>query len=459
MPVSRRTKWLTAIAVGLGGAAVVASSIDQGSLARTFAPTRRPRGLPEGLAGDLEYLRKVVERHEWGATQSQRQAFDTVLERRRPLDIDQLSLAACEALACFDNAATVVLTTRAHRLGVRFGWVADALVVVKARPELANLLGHRVTSIAGGDPLVTWPFFERFVGGGTPAWLRNRSAWFFSVPEALSQVGLATADGVRLVTESPEGLTQISLLHAEAEPTPGGPLADFRDRFPDDEALGTTGWVSLLHQDATLPLYLQHTDELLFTASVPLPAGQEALYLRLLGTPESIDPPASRVEQVEQMVRESSPARFVVDVRYHSGGDYRVVLPLVRQVSERAREIGVPIKLLVGPNTIGGGLIAASQFLAHAGERTTVIGNHVGDKLRVRGQGRTFQLPRSGLLVQLCHDWHDLTGDTSLWHDVWLPDKFLLQGVGEFFPDQVVQNSWHDFVDGRDRVLEAALSP
>lgn len=479
--MQNRTKALIAVGAAMAGVAAFAGSIDRGSLARTWKPLARPgHHGDDALASDLSFLRSAVRSHEIGGTKEQWRAFNHVLDAADVDDIDQLTLATCESLARFDNAATTPILTLAHRIGVRFGWVADALVVVRARPALASLLGQRVVRIAGADPISTWQQFGRFVGGGTPAWVRNRSAWFFTVPEALSQIGLRVGDGVLLETEDLHGKADSTLLEPETDLQPGGPLVDFHDRFPGEASGETSGWASLFDQDGELPIYLRDTQDELFWVEldrtgtpIERPAlGQQdeqadaepsdpiapgALYIRLLSDTNGGDPPESLIEDLVDEVRTGEWTRFVVDVRYHSGGDYRTTLPLVRAISERARELGVPIKVLIGPNTVGGGLISASQYLARAGERTILIGREVADGLRVRGQGRLVQLPNSGLVVHLCHDWHDLRSDTTLWNDVWLPDKFLLHGVGEFAPHVSVQNSWADFLAGRDKVLAAAL--
>lgn len=464
--VSRMTKWALGAAVSVG-AVVLAGSVDQGSMARTMLPMRRPRPGSDSFAGDLEFLRQAVRRHEFGVTAEQLEAFDEVLATGRASTLDELVLTAGAALAVFDNAATTVLVTQAHRLPVRFAWMRDSLVVVKADPEHAELAGQRVRLIGGADPAVTWPLFAPYVGGGTPAWLRNRSAWFFSVPEALRQIGLGVHDGeVALELEAVDGTTSTVRLTAAEDPMPGGPMADYRDRFPGDEGLGTRGWHTALldpHEDRASshqegPIYLQQWDKLLLTRELDLPGGGQALYLRILGTPDGADPSAEQVEDAIGIVDAGQHQRFIVDMRYASGGDYRVTLPLVKAISRAARERSLPIRLLVGPNLLGGALISASQFLAHAPERTIVIGNDLGDRLRNRSQGRTITLPHSGLLVQLCHDWHDVTTAQSPWSDVWVPDKFLLLGVGDFRPDKDVQNSWRDYLNGVDRLVEAALS-
>ncbi|MGA4508794.1 hypothetical protein ACQB6R_11775 [Propionibacteriaceae bacterium G1746] len=484
--ISRRARWALGLAVAGAAGAVVASSVDQGSWLRTTRPMHRPRQGLVGYSGDVQFLMDAVERHESGISRDQRRDFVELLASRPVRSVDELTLAAQESLALLDNAATTVLVTRAHRLPIRLGWMRDSLVVVKASPEYEHLAGQRIVSIAGGAPDVTWPLFARFVGGGTPAWLRNRSAWFFTVPEALRQVGMAVHNGqVRCELEAPDGtLSEVTLI-SSTEPMPGGPMADFRDRFPGDEGLGTRGWRTALRdpdegdesEDVPSPLYLEHWDRLLLMSELPLDAGTgsggtgsagtgsagtgsagTALYLRLLGTPDGQDPDQDLIDEALGRIETGDHARYIVDVRYHCGGDYRVTLPLVRAIAKRARALSVPIKVLVGPNTIGGGLVSASQFMAHAPERTTVIGNDVGDRLRNRAQGRTIELPHSRLVVQVCHDWHDISEEPTPWSDVWLPDKFLLQGIGDFRPDLNVQNSWPDYLAGRDLLVEAALA-
>ncbi|CAI9405951.1 hypothetical protein [Aestuariimicrobium sp. T2.26MG-19.2B] len=452
-----RHKVLIASAAATAGVVALAGSIDQGSLARTLLPTPGSRRLPAGLAGDVKYLRRAVRRLELGATRQEWLAFSEVLATRPSGSVDDLTLTTSEALAQFHNAATSLLTTSAHRLPVRFSWMADDLVVVKARPEHAELVGQRVLRIGGGQPHDVWPGFVRFIGGGTRAWQRNRSAWFFTVPAALQRIGQLTDQRVpvRLETEAVDGTVTVTHLTADVEALPGGPLADFRDRFPGDAGLGTRGWVTALDQldEERLPVSQRRLNDLVWHTRLG-----DASYLRLLSSADGRDPSSQVVERAVADLADDEPSRYVVDVRYAAGGDYRAVLPLVRAVAERARTLSVPIRVVIGPNTVGGGLIAASQVLAHAPERTLLVGNEVGDELKFRGQGRLVVLPRSGLTVQLCHDWHDLSHDAGLWGDVWLPDKFLLQGVGQFRPDVAVQNTWRDYLAGTDRMLDAALT-
>lgn len=459
--------------LGLTALAVVgtAMAIERGSLWRGVLPGPWPPRRERGYRADLAYLGQAVKWHEHGASRAQIEACRQGLQGLDGDSVDALVLQISRATAHLDNAGTGLVRTMTHRLPLRLAWFADSLVVVRARPEHAELVGGRVLRIAGGDPEDIWRQFAPWVGGGTTSWLRYRSAWFLSIPDALAAVGQAVHDGqVAIEVERPDGTVCQTRLSADVSAMPASPVADWRDLFDQDQststlAASTQGWVRAGAHAGATPLYLSDPDQPVLCRPVTTVDGSQGLYLRLLGTPEGDGPTPSAIHAAVQVVRRGQDgepgrpwARFVVDLRFHSGGDYRTTLPLVRAISETARAQGVPIKLLVGPNLTGGGLIAASQYLVHAQERTMVLGTPVGDTLRTRNQGRIFVLPYSRMAVRLCHDWNDVADEPNLLKDVWLPDKFLLAGVGRFEVDRTVQNTWQDYLAGADRVLEQALA-
>lgn len=452
MPLSRRARWAAA-AIGAAAVVGVVGSIDQGSLVRTVMPARRPRGhVPTGWASDLDFLRDVVQRNELGATSAQVAEFTRRLDVPAPDSVDQLSLVVSHALASFDNAHTCALHPKFHRVPLRFGWTADALVVMQTRASHAHLLGHRVVSIGGGQPDVTWPLFARFVGGGTEAWLRHRAALFLSVPAALRAVGLAGLGPIVLDTESHTGERVITRVDADAEASRCDTFRDFWTRIPGRAA---PGWLDVLSLDEDLPRYLRDGDSRLLLDEIP---EADALYLLMRGCVSDPDQPLDDFHD-EVMERATSRPwqRFVVDFRHNTGGDYLQALPLVKDLCAEARRANTAIRLIVGPNTFSAGLVAATQFTHWAPERTTVIGGQVGDRLHFRAEGRVIALPWSGVEVYLARDAHDLRTTQNPWNDVWLPDKFLLHGVDTFEPDIMAVNGWDDYLGLRDRVLEAAL--
>ena len=409
------------------------------------------------LAGDLAYLRAAALANEHGATPQQFAAFTAkVDEAQPPKSADDLTLTASQALASFDNAHTTLMSPVMHRLPVRLHWTSDALIVVKARPEQAGLIGRRISSLGGKTPEAMLTSMPQLVGGGTASWARYRSEYFYSAPAALAFLGAKVHDGsVELRTVDVAGAEETVTLVADAEPLPGDPFWDFRNALPGDTHFRTEGWVTLLRPEQQLPLYLQETNKLYLLRDLP---EQRAVYVRMNG---SIDDEGESVAAFTQRalsgVSRSSPQNIIVDFRYNRGGDYTQVLPLVKGLSRAVPPNG-RLYLIVGANTFSAGLLAGSQFKHYLADRLTVVGGQVGDTLRFRGEGMIVTLPATHAEAYLGTAWDDAAADCGWFGDCWPPNKFLLHGVGSLDPDIRIENSWESYRTGHDLLIEAAFA-
>ncbi|MGD9967478.1 MAG: hypothetical protein AB7Q23_10120 [Hyphomonadaceae bacterium] len=408
-------------------------------------------------AGDLTYLRAAVIANERGATDEQFAAFTSLLDESRPPDtVDDLTLVASRALASFDNAHTTLVRPVMHRLPIRLHWTADALIVVKSRPEYAALLGRRIVSLGGRTPEEMLASMPLLVGGGTASWRRYRSEYFLSAPAALAFLGADLRDGtIELRTVDAAGEEETTVLVADADPLPGDAFWDFLDAFPGDTHFQTDGWLTLLHRDQELPIYLQEGDKLFLLRPLP---DHRAVYVRLNGSVnDDTETLAAFTRRVLAEVSQGEPSNIIVDFRYNRGGDYTMVLPLVEGLS-RALPVNGRLYLIVGPNTFSAGLLAGSQFKRFLGGRLTVVGEEVGDRLRFRGEGVMVTLPATNVEVNLATAWDDVAADCGWFGDCWPLNKVLLRGVGSLDPDLRVSNTWESYREGRDLVVEAVFA-
>lgn len=408
-------------------------------------------------AGDLTYLRAAVLANKRGATPEQLAQFTTIIDQAPPpQSVDELTLVASRALASFDNAHTTLLSPLMRRLPIRLHWTADALIVVKARPEQAALLGRRILSLGGKTPEEMLASIPQLVGGGTANWARFRSEYFYSAPVALAFLGATTHDGsVELRTVDAFGLEETVTLAADAEPLPGDPFWDFLNAFPGDTHFQTEGWGTVLQPDQQLPLYLQETDKLYLLRDIP---EQHAVYVRMNGSiDDERESVAAFTQRVLAQVSQTSPRYIIADFRYNRGGDYTMVLPLVERLSRAVPAHG-RLYLIIGPNTFSAGLLAGSQFKHHIADRLTVVGEEAGDELRFRGEGMIVTLPATGAQIYLGAAWDDVANDCGWFSDCWPPNKFLLHGVGSLDPDIRVANTWESYRAGRDFIMEEAFA-
>jgi hypothetical protein len=132
---------------------------------------------------------------------------------------------------------------------------------------------------------------------------------------------------------------------------------------------------------------------------------------------------------------ESGAQRVVVDLRFNTGGNSRIINPLVDGLNARRKTLGNPY-VLVGPMTFSSGVWGADDLRKKANAK--LVGSPTGGLRGGYGESPTRELSNSKLRFQ-----------------------FTLKSYGsarELLPDIPVAQTLGDFRSGRDTVLEAALS-
>ena len=434
--------------VALGGIGMV----------RVLAGPRLP-ARPSSLtpATDLAYLREVVLDNERGPTHTQFEQFKRLIDQGPPPQSeDELTLKASVALAAFDNAHSTLTEPRMHRLGIRVHWFADGLIIVKAAPESAPFVGHKILSIGGRSPEALLQAARALIGDGTAGWVRYRSEYFLTAPVALQLLG-ASVEGDRVPVEliDENGITTSALLAAEAEIVPGDTFREWENALPGDTHFKTEHWQTLLKVDRPLPLYQSEPSRLYLLRDLP---EQDATYLRMNGSVDSKEETAAQfTKRTITTLREQPRKHILVDFRDNYGGSYNLSLPLVKAIV-RSSAPEAHIYVIIGPNTFSAGLIAASQFKHLAGNRVTFVGDDVGDALRFRSEGFLVTLPSTHVEVYIPTAWDDVGKGCGLFDDCWLPNKFYLSGVGTLAPDIRVENTWLSYRGGHDLIVEAIFA-
>jgi len=436
---------------------LLALFISAGGLQMLPNPKLPEYQLPSSLSSDIRYLRELVLENEADFTPVQQEEFTRIIDNVENIaTVNDLTLVTLKALAAFDNAHTTVLTPKMYRLPVRFHWTSDALIIVKTRAEFSHLLGHRVLYLGDKSPEEMLSRMSMLVGGGTSNWQRYRSEYFYSAPSALMMLGGTVDDQVVQVnTIGPNGNKEVILLKASGEPMSGDPFWDFLDAFPDNTSFDTEGWISLLHKDQHLPLYLQESEKLHLLREIPK---FNAIYLRMNASfSDKFDTVSDLESRMLNKISQSQAKNIIVDFRHNRGGDYTKVLPLVRALSEVVENDG-QIYLIVGPNTFSAGIIASSQFKRYIPDQLVVVGSEIGDKLRFKAEGFYPTLPHSKIQLYLTKGWTDLVDGCGWFDHCWPPNKVFLREVGTFDVDIHAENTWESYRTGTDLVLNAVLN-
>ncbi len=420
-------------------------------------PTLPETAAPPTAMSDLAYLRDSVLANDHGGTPQEYARFKAILDQSKAASADDVTLAASRAMAVFQNGHSTVDTPMMRRIPLRLHWTADALIVVKAKPEYARLLGRRITAIGGLAPEQLLSKMRLLAGGGTPGWTRYRSEYFLTAPAALRALGAAIDDGggIRLETLDREGQTEQLAMKPESAILPADSFRQWRDQLPGDVHFKTQGWVTLLKSGQHAPLYQQDPEHSFLLRDV---ASHDAVYVRMNGSVNDKDETAAAfVQRVQAAIRRDNRRNTIMDFRYNWGGGFELSLPLAKTVAANSPPNG-RIYLIVGPNTFSAGLISASQLKYYGGNRVTVVGEEPGDALRFRAEGFDIELPATGVGVYVPTAWDDVATDCGLFDDCWPPQKFMLKGVGTLHPTIRIANTWASYRDGIDLVVDAIFA-
>jgi hypothetical protein len=380
-------------------------------------------------------------------------ALITDLERRAgALSDAQYLIGMMEVAACAQNGHDSLdigngAWTPATHLPLRFIWFPDGIVVARAAPGLANLLGARVVHVEG---LTSAQLLARLrpLSGGTDAYRKWDLMWVVENGGMLHALGVAR-DPNRLAFDFllPNG-RQVSrtIAFVPKSQLPGG--AD-PVRYWSPEPIDTEkalGWRTAI-DPARTPLYLGDADTLYRASALP---DLQALYVQFRANWDEngqyIKPfTQSLLAQIES----NGPENVILDLRFDVGGDIDVTRELMKAIADRT--FG-RVFLLVGRYTFSAG-IAAAAVVRHDGPRVTVIGEELGDNLRWWSEIDETCLPRTHLCLRGTHGLWDLVkgckGEPNCYGDRY--DAV----VGSLKPDIVAPLTARDWLAGRDPGLEA----
>jgi len=136
--------------------------------------------------------------------------------------------------------------------------------------------------------------------------------------------------------------------------------------------------------------------------------------------------------------------RFILDLRYNSGGDGSMLLPFVHDLIKRDETVNRPghFFTLVGRKTFSAAVMLLADLQRHTS--TVLVGEPAGAPRNHFGDAAAFVLPNSGMRLSVSTLYWQLStsDDTSRVEPIDIPAPF----------------SSRDYFSGRDPALEAALA-
>ncbi|HEV7323013.1 MAG TPA: hypothetical protein VGO04_30790 [Ensifer sp.] len=427
------------------------------------APDQTSVSLLEANRQDIAHLRHLPN-YERSFTPEAKAEFARALsameERAADMDRADLAMAAAKAVALADNGhsnvAGLVGGQSFNAVPVRLGWFADGLFVVAAARDQSHLLGAQVLGANGKTTDALLAALRPYVGG--PANLAKEFAPnFMTSPELLHAAGLAETSGkstydMRL-SDGSSVSTELAALPGTDEPL----RANFwpaRDLSPVAHANRPTGWRHVL-EDVALPDYLAQLDRNYWHA---YPAA-DLLYVQINRVRDQA--PVDLSQYLSDVLDELSnkPIRnAIVDLRFNAGGNYTLSADFARRLPELLPPTGRLFILTTG-NTFSAAISTAAWLKYYGGERVTIVGEAVGDRMQFWGEGGLTVLPHSKLAVRYTTGFHDWENGCSLSQ---LRTCFLLNYIydvpaGSLEPDVIAQPTFADYVAGKDRAMSVVL--
>jgi hypothetical protein len=276
----------------------------------------------------------------------------------------------------------------ASRLPLHLLWFPDALIVARATGAAASLAGARVMRIEGRSPEALFADSKALLGGspaGRKHWLND---WIESAG-ILHALGVAgSADRLSMTLRLRDG----SIVDRVIEMTPVSqmpPTAERARLWSPEPKPGEHGWAAAI-PTLGLPLYLREADRPF--RAVPLPV-MNALYVQFRSNEDEEGFPIKTfLDSVNAKIAATHPDRLVVDLRFDEGGNLLTTLDFMRRLPSSVRG---RTYLLVGPYTFSAGIISAAAIKQSGGDKVTVVGDTIGDRLHFWSEGKAIDLPNS----------------------------------------------------------------
>ncbi len=352
----------------------------------------------------------------------------------------ELEIAHIAALA--DNGHSVLLPpqwpSRYRRSPVHLGLFADGLYVIAAPAERRALVGRRVVRINGRDWREIRTAYARYQGG-LPGFRDQFVTLFMELPALLAAAGFGgDPDRLTLTLEAPGRPEQVTVQAA---------LTPYRDvaAFTGEPAL--VDGARMLPAER-IPLYL-HEPDLLFRLAFPPQI--DGAYVQLnavrgLGI-------AQFFEHTLAELRRRRPRNIVLDLRFNMGGDLTIARAFMQALPGIAKD---RVYAITSGRTFSAAISSLGYLKQAAGDRLTIVGEPIGDRLEFWAEGDIMELPGLGALILYASERHNyMTGCPE--PDCHAAIREHPIRVRSLQPDISTHLSWADFSAGRDPAMAAIL--
>ncbi|MEA5027308.1 MAG: hypothetical protein VB056_00380 [Sphaerochaeta associata] len=380
--------------------------------------------------GDITYLYKNLPKlhvdffHETSRTDFKNAYVDAVRRTENASDID-LYFSLRELASYANDSHTSIgltqeLVAQLSAIPVQFSYVEGAWRVSVVERMHESLLGGEVIAINGFPMSEVERLASPLFSHDNQVWLRHYLSQQLNLTNLYTYLGISTSPTeVVTLTVKPRSIDEnqtISLHPVSAEEYGMLSFATWYQTHPETGATNAPYRALLFEEKNTL--FVQYN----------------------VCTSYEEYPLDGFIKEILALVESASFDHVIIDLRYNSGGDSRLLEPLVDGLDVLQEKQGFSIDVLIGEGTFSSALMNAMHFKKRTNAR--LVGEPTGGSLNHYGEIKQFSLPGSGIPVTY-----------STKHFVM--DKTYQ--AGSLIPDLAIEKTVDDILSGRDTVVEALL--
>jgi hypothetical protein len=381
----------------------------------------------------------------------------TALEAKIPAISEpafELELARIVALA--DNGHTHYvlgsISRYYNRVPIRLSSFGADFEVVRAEEPQADLLGARLVSI-DGHSIDELRKAGRALWGGVDAYRDKFSFNLFESPELLFASNLAKAnDSATFVFETRDGKKIERKLSGE-------PASDKRPfsnpaqaRWPEKLPLEDASWRTALSPDKTPWALQQGTEPFRWRAAPEVKGIVIELRQNMDSEGHKI---ADAIKMFQDAIDQAKPTNIVLDMRDNGGGNLNTTRTFMQSLPKLAPG---RVFVLTSPLTFSAAISSVGYLKQAGGDRVTIVGEPVGDRLMFWAEGRGADLPNNRGQIGLATQRHDYAGGCKAYTDCHISVKFAPIAVASLQPDIAAPWTIEAYMAGRDPGMEAIIA-
>ncbi|HEY4123694.1 MAG TPA: hypothetical protein VGM36_03715 [Rhizomicrobium sp.] len=461
-----RKRWkITLWSVGVVALVLLTGGAFVYALFATFYPSvpaakyPPPHNLAEAQRQDLDYFRNYFDYNK-AYSPAAREAAEKLLAGYKTqagtLSPAAFDLAVSRMIALADNGHSTIFMgpfSRKHnRLPCRLYKFSDGFYVLRARAACVDLLGAKVLAVDGHPIEQVADGMFRYSLGPRNHYDQFKAVFFLESPELLHAAGFATADDREtLHVRARDGSERDKTIVADKPDVNAARV--FSDSYLSPAAIDgeAKDWRPLLPRDAKVPLFLRDYAEPFQSVYW---ADKKTYYVQFRSnSDEPGHPIGAFIDRVKEEIAAEKPKFIVLDLRLDQGGNLTKTASFMKHISDDVQHVYV----LTSAWTFSAGNVSLALAKFHGGDKVTIIGEPVGDRMRIWAEGNDMELPNSKLDIGFATGLHDYR--KSCWGEpgcFWVMYFYPMQ-LKSWMPDARVPYTFADYTALSDPMLDRAL--